>query len=222
MNNPFFIVVNDQQAGPFTLDELKEIKIHRDTLVWKEGLSEWTRAEDIQDLNELFRSIPPPIPTTEKLSEQSPPPIPGNQSKPVGKYFGYELAQRRERFFAAILESLVLAIPILIIFGGEYYSADQYSADAFIGNIILASLLGAFFYPMFGGNIGHRIMGLQVISSETGAVQSSAIKGAIREAIKGAFSYLFIPIIWLIWDENNQNLYDKVVKTYVVKKKRVL
>jgi uncharacterized RDD family membrane protein YckC len=50
-------------------------------------------------------------------------------------------------------------------------------------------------------------------------VQTNSKTGAIREAIKSLSAWLFIPIVWLLWDENRQNLYDKAVKTYVVKKK---
>jgi uncharacterized RDD family membrane protein YckC len=62
-------------------------------------------------------------------------------------------------------------------------------------------------------------MGLKVISAENGIIQSNAKTGAIREALKSIFSIVFIPMVWLLWDDNRQNLYDKVVKTYVVKKK---
>jgi uncharacterized RDD family membrane protein YckC len=62
-------------------------------------------------------------------------------------------------------------------------------------------------------------MGLCVISAEDGTMQTNAKTGAIREAIKSLSAWLFIPIVWLLWDENRQNLYDKAVKTYVVKKK---
>jgi uncharacterized RDD family membrane protein YckC len=72
---------------------------------------------------------------------------------------------------------------------------------------------------MWGGNLGHKIMGLKVISAENGEIQSNAKTGAIREALKSVFSLVFIPVVWLLWDDNRQNLYDKVVKTYVVKKK---
>jgi uncharacterized RDD family membrane protein YckC len=62
-------------------------------------------------------------------------------------------------------------------------------------------------------------MGLIVISSVDGKIKKDAAAGAIREGIKAIFSYFLIPSIWLLWDDDNQNLYDKIVKTYVVKNK---
>ena len=53
--------------GPVKFEDLKSKDIKKDTLVWYEGLKDWTRAEDIKELIELFKVKPPPIP---------PPPIP--------------------------------------------------------------------------------------------------------------------------------------------------
>jgi beta-barrel assembly-enhancing protease len=37
--------------------------------------------------------------------------------------------------------------------------------------------------------------------------------------VKHLTSLFILPVIWLLWDDDRQNLYDKLVKTYVVKKK---
>lgn len=49
------------QFGPFSKIELKSKGITKDMLVWFEGLSEWKRAGDIEELSDLFSSkqIPP-------------------------------------------------------------------------------------------------------------------------------------------------------------------
>jgi uncharacterized RDD family membrane protein YckC len=85
--------------------------------------------------------------------------------------------------------------------------------------MILSAIFGAIFYSMWGGNLGHKIVGLAVISAQNGEIQNKAITGAVREALKSVFSFAFIPFLWLLWDDYKQNLYDKVVKTYVVNKK---
>ncbi|MBN2857857.1 MAG: SPFH domain-containing protein [Candidatus Delongbacteria bacterium] len=62
----FFIVLNGQQNGPHDLAALKTMssqnQFGRDTLVWREGMSEWTPAEKIPELKEVFKTVPPPIP----------------------------------------------------------------------------------------------------------------------------------------------------------------
>jgi hypothetical protein len=57
----FFIHKDDQQQGPFTTDELKDLKIRRETMVWFEGADDWKKAIEIEELKEIFKSIPPPL-----------------------------------------------------------------------------------------------------------------------------------------------------------------
>ncbi|GAB6008253.1 DUF4339 domain-containing protein [Dysgonomonas reticulitermitis] len=57
----FYIIVNGQQQGPFSLDELKEKGIQKDTLVWSEGMSDWQQAGDVIELKSLFGVTPPPL-----------------------------------------------------------------------------------------------------------------------------------------------------------------
>jgi uncharacterized RDD family membrane protein YckC len=216
MSQKFHIVINGQKLGPFSIDELKSYNIQRETLVWTEGLGNWTKAEHIPLLKEVLQSIPPPLPNTDTKTTSEPPPT---TSTSDDRYFGYDLARRRERLFASVIETIIITVPILLFFGNDLHDSDPYSFDSIVGGGILSAILGAFFYRMWGGNIGHKIMGLKVISSENGAIQSNAKTGAIREFLKYIFGLVFIPIVWLLWDDDRQNLYDKVVKTYVVKKK---
>lgn len=62
----YHIVLNGAQAGPYTLDQLKNLmsqnQFNRDTQVWKEGMSVWQKASDVAETNTLFSSMPPPIP----------------------------------------------------------------------------------------------------------------------------------------------------------------
>ena len=67
MEKIYFIVVDNEQAGPYSTEELKGLKIKKDSLVWKEGLDDWTQAVMIEELKQIFISTPPPIP---KAKEQ--------------------------------------------------------------------------------------------------------------------------------------------------------
>ncbi|HRI89607.1 MAG TPA: SPFH domain-containing protein [Candidatus Hydrogenedentes bacterium] len=61
-----FIAVDGQQSGPYDNDGLKlQIKsgrLTRDSLVWKEGMAEWTAAGAVPDVAKLFGAVPPPVP----------------------------------------------------------------------------------------------------------------------------------------------------------------
>ncbi len=62
----YFVALNGQQSGPFSLDQLKTMisgnQFNRDTLVWKQGLPAWVKAGEVGDLSGLFGSVPPPLP----------------------------------------------------------------------------------------------------------------------------------------------------------------
>ncbi len=57
----YFIVIDGKQSGPFAMSELAA-RVTRDTLVWRQGMAQWTRAGDVADLKSLVESVPPPLP----------------------------------------------------------------------------------------------------------------------------------------------------------------
>ncbi|PTL33324.1 hypothetical protein C7120_01480 [Prevotella sp. oral taxon 376] len=65
----YFINENNQQAGPFSIYELKDKGLASDTLVWAEGMKDWMPAWQVDELkNFLFNTpsgaTPPPVPPT--------------------------------------------------------------------------------------------------------------------------------------------------------------
>jgi uncharacterized membrane protein YhaH (DUF805 family) len=74
------------RKGPVTLEELKSsADLRHDTLVWYEGLTGWVRADELEELSEVFVSIPPINPRTEGNTDvvlsdifvgAAPPPVP--------------------------------------------------------------------------------------------------------------------------------------------------
>lgn len=222
MSQQFYIAVNGQQTGPFSYDDLKTKGVQKDTLIWTEGLGAWTKAEHVALLKNILLTTPPPIPNFEaKIQSQQVTPPPVVTAQPTGKYFGYELAKRRERLFADLAQVIIISIPILMIFGPDDLKTqelgDRFNLAILLG--VFGGLVNLIFYPLWSGNIGHKIMGIKVISAKDGSNYNNSIKGAIREFLKHLFGVFIIPSIWLLWDKNKQNLYDKVVNTYVVKKK---
>ena len=63
----YFIVENNKQSGPFSIYELKDKGITSETLVWGEGMTDWTPAWKVDELraflfNTKDASTPPPLP----------------------------------------------------------------------------------------------------------------------------------------------------------------
>lgn len=63
----YFIALNGQQSGPFTIEQLKQYvqggQFTKQHHVWKEGMSAWELAENVQELSSVFSVVPPPPPT---------------------------------------------------------------------------------------------------------------------------------------------------------------
>lgn len=63
----YHISLNGQQSGPYNLEQLKQFaqsgQFTKNHHVWKEGMSGWELASNIQDLSIVFSVVPPPPPT---------------------------------------------------------------------------------------------------------------------------------------------------------------
>ena len=108
----YFIIVNDAQQGPYTVEELRQRNITSETLVWAEGMAQWTPAWQVEELRQLFyettvdeRMKPvqagstqttgsvPPLPPANDLNNQhgaTAPPVtpPDKKKKKVLTYIG--------------------------------------------------------------------------------------------------------------------------------------
>jgi membrane protease subunit (stomatin/prohibitin family) len=62
----YFMAVNGQQMGPYNVSALRSQitagTLTRETLIWVEGMAEWTAASANSEVNSLFAASPPPIP----------------------------------------------------------------------------------------------------------------------------------------------------------------
>ncbi len=54
----YFLKEGPDEIGPLTLDQLKRRPVTNDTPVWFAGLEEWTAADEIHELKELFITSP--------------------------------------------------------------------------------------------------------------------------------------------------------------------
>jgi len=180
------------------------------------------------------KSTPPPFQKESSITATPPPfqnPTDTQKSAaslPSNIRFGYQLARKRDRFWG----DLICIIFYILVWVLMYKMANQpifitedsigegtTSFEDFLQYIIIPAVFGAIFYPMWSGHIGHKVIGIKVISAKDGSDINNAGFGALREVVKSLFTLLIVPTIWLLWDDNKQNLYDKVVGTYVVEKK---
>ena len=60
----YFFADGTVQRGPFPIHELPAHGLRPDTLVWKAGMAQWQRADEVEELvlANVFASAPPPVP----------------------------------------------------------------------------------------------------------------------------------------------------------------
>ncbi|MGE5611579.1 MAG: GYF domain-containing protein [Bacillota bacterium] len=69
----YYLADGNQQRGPFPLEQLLVQGLRPDTLVWREGMADWQRADSVPEVRALLGEIP-----------ASPPPIPPVSDAPAG------------------------------------------------------------------------------------------------------------------------------------------
>jgi len=62
----YFYSDGKEKHGPLSLDELKQEGISKQTLIWFEGLDDWTQAGELNEMKPILELQPPPISTEEK------------------------------------------------------------------------------------------------------------------------------------------------------------
>ena len=110
----------DNQFGPLTIEELKDSKITKDTIVWYEGLDNWVKAGEVDELKELFKSIPPPLNTTKQTQ---PPPI----SKPTEQTYLTSSKENPNNNKKKLIIGFIVGAVILGVFAIIFYNKNQSS-----------------------------------------------------------------------------------------------
>ena len=57
----YFYSNDNQKNGPYSFEELKNENIKKETLIWFEGLDDWTKAEYVLEIKEILELSPPLI-----------------------------------------------------------------------------------------------------------------------------------------------------------------
>lgn len=62
----YFVAVNGAQTGPFNIQQLQALaasgQFNKQSMVWKQGMTNWLAAETQPDLQSVFSAVPPPPP----------------------------------------------------------------------------------------------------------------------------------------------------------------
>ena len=65
-NVSYMVAINGQQYGPYNMQQLQQMvqggQLTQQTYVWKQGMTNWELAGNVQELSTLFGTVPPPPP----------------------------------------------------------------------------------------------------------------------------------------------------------------
>lgn len=57
----YYLHDGTNNIGPFDFEELNQKNITRNTPIWCEGMKDWKEAGTIEELRNLFPTLPPPL-----------------------------------------------------------------------------------------------------------------------------------------------------------------
>lgn len=134
----YYLHENGEQLGPFTLEDLKSKRLLPDTHVWTEGMQEWGKASEIEELKALVNSVPPPFQAKQTIPKPAIPQV--EKKKPALKFWSYV------RLFIGI--GIIAAIAWI-------YIDDQQKSDARVNiNSLVRVGNNAYKYSELGGIYG--------------------------------------------------------------------
>jgi hypothetical protein len=69
MNKKYFIIKNKEKVGPFSKDQLVDMNLSRNTMVWVYGMSKWENLTKVTELIDVLAKIPPEIKNIENIND---------------------------------------------------------------------------------------------------------------------------------------------------------
>ena len=131
-----------------------------------------------------------------------------------------DYASRWLRFFAWIIDGVVIAIVMFVLWLAGLVGAD--SVEGFGASDSLVNALVTFVYYVamtaaFGATLGKMALGMRVADADGNRPGVGAV--LMREVVGKFISALVILIgfFWILVDDRRQGWHDKIGKTFVVK-----
>jgi uncharacterized membrane protein YiaA len=125
----YFYSLNNDQMGPYSLEELKTKKLKKNTLVWTEGMDEWRDAESFSELKDYIVSLPPPLPNL-------------NSDKNLEKSNDISnIIESRSETPLIVIGFIILLIPFVLYISGFYNikNEEEYSIKTIL--LVIFSLV---------------------------------------------------------------------------------
>jgi hypothetical protein len=103
----YYLHNGTENIGPFDTDELKTKAITKNTEVWCEGMEDWRKAGEVDELKNSLTVLPPPI-----KSFTTPPPI---QSKPIQETQQEIIPQTKKTSWGKVIAKSIMVTFLIIV-----------------------------------------------------------------------------------------------------------
>jgi GYF domain 2 len=109
-----------KENGPILIDDLISLNLTKETPIWYEGLPNWTKAENIDELKFLFKPkiTPPPLTSS-------------NQFPPINPQFNNEIDKPKSKnkylFLSLVILGILILCGIITYFALKATPTDDYS-----------------------------------------------------------------------------------------------
>jgi uncharacterized RDD family membrane protein YckC len=115
------------------------------------------------------------------------------------------------RFVAGLIDAIIIGVPTAILM--------MILPMAFAYLLALVAGIGyqVYFWTSTGQTVGKQVMGLKVVSAETGELLDMG--GAALRYVGYMVSAipLYLGFFWILWDPKHDAWHDKIAKTKVIK-----
>lgn len=126
MEQKFYILVDEIQQGPFSIEELKKKNLNKNTLVWFDDLENWEEARNIKELEKVLMKNPPPIPTNAEKPIKVQAEITKKKERLINTSNEVAIAKETKSVFKQIRYGLIIGIISFPIFYFGIYQASKY------------------------------------------------------------------------------------------------
>lgn len=134
----FIIDNNGQQAGPFSTSQLIEKRISAETLVWAQGLADWTPAWKIEELRSVLDEIQklPPVPPTTPPQQETPHVETSNAENFIPQQPAKEPKKKSNKTLWKILAGLVVFIILIFAFTNPSKDAHHKAVETEVNEVV--------------------------------------------------------------------------------------
>ncbi|WP_111892597.1 RDD family protein [Acinetobacter sp. MB5] len=240
-----YLARNNQQAGPYTLEQLNQMLTNQQVLLtdlaWHQGMTEWKPLGELTH-GQLFYQ---PQNYSEPVSPFSSVNLSKNPQQPKP-----ELAPIEKRVFAKLIDLLLwlpaFALPSFYMDEAtktqiiklqeqgintssqtEIFSLVPTDAwHSMLAYIVIMLAIQAFFLAKSGQSIGKYIAKIQIVDAENNSAVGLTRVFLLRSVVFIILNLLFMPFITILdfafgFGEKRQTLHDRIAKTKVINRIKI-